>query len=152
MTRLFSQRALLIAALFTLLLASVALSYNAPRHPVVFQRMLAMSEARQTLQRLGDMANGRAIFHPDRAKIDRRALIRFTRSIRKLFRRNVMDSHSRARPEVWEKRDEFRARARFAQVSARAVNARSPETLRETLPGLLQTCLDCHTRFRVERR
>ncbi|MEX0281538.1 MAG: cytochrome c [Arenibacterium sp.] len=150
MSQLLSQRVILVASFCTFLMASIALSYDAPRHPLVYQRMLAMSDARQTLERLNDMANGRAIFHPDRARLDRRRLIRFARSIRKLFRREVMDSHSRAKPKIWESKTEFRVRARFTLISARALNPRSPEKLRDTLPGLLQTCLDCHTRFRVE--
>lgn len=146
------QRFVIVGSLCVILLASVALSYDSPRHPVAFQRMLAMTEARRTILRLNDMANGRAIFHAERARLDRRALIRFTRSIRGLFRREVMDGHSRARPDIWKSRDEFRARTQFATIAARAIDPRSPESLRETLPGLLQTCLDCHTRFRAPER
>lgn len=147
-----SQRLILVTTLTCLLCASVALSYDAPRHPVVFERMLAMNDASRTLTRLSNMANGRAIFHPDRARFDRRALIRFTRRIHRLFRRNKMDTHSRALPLIWENRTEFRARAQFATIAARGLNTRSIDTLRQTLPGLLQTCLDCHSRFRAPDR
>lgn len=147
-----SQRIVLAATIASLILAGAALSQNAPHDRAVFKRMQAMAEARRTITRLSDMANGRAHFHPDRARIDRKALIRFARAVPGLFRRPDMDSHTRARPELWDRKSEFRVRARFALHAARGLDVRSPETLQRSLPRLLQTCLDCHTTFRRSDR
>ncbi|MGR3564550.1 MAG: cytochrome c [Heliomarina sp.] len=115
----------------------------------VLRRVAAMNDARVVMGRLHDMAGANAIFHRDRARLDRKALIKFSKSLPRLFRKERMDLHSRARPGIWENRALFRVRARIALAAARGINPRSAETLRATLPDMLQTCLDCHKQFRA---
>ncbi|WP_241482667.1 c-type cytochrome [Leisingera sp. ANG-M7] len=136
------------------LLAAIAAAPSAPvtardgasKH--VTRRITLMATQKAAMDVLTAMMAGRAVFDQGKARAARRQLIKSTSSIRKQFRKHRMDPRSHARPQIWTSWDDFEARAKSAEIAARALSARSLPALRRTLPGLMQGCLSCHETYR----
>lgn len=116
----------------------------------VSERSEAMRAARAHLATLENMAAGRLPHDLRSARAARKALIGFTKSIPRLFRRARMDSVTRARPAIWADPKGFIARANAALRAARGIDPRSTEALTRGLPAMIGACLACHQRFRAE--
>ncbi|WP_254604324.1 cytochrome c [Leisingera sp. ANG59] len=136
------------------LLAALAAGPSAPvtadsglsKH--VTRRIALMTGQKAAMDVLTGMMSGRIVFDRDKARTARRQLIKSTSSIRKHFRKHRMDPRSHARPQIWISWDDFEARAKSAEIAARALSTRSLPALRRTLPGLMQGCLSCHETYR----
>lgn len=114
----------------------------------VKRRMATMAVARDATHTLAGMMAGRIRFDRVQARAARKRLLDATREIPMVFRRPHSDPLSRARPDIWDRWDDFSARARAANRAAQAVNPDRLATLRATLPGAIRTCLDCHSTYR----
>lgn len=136
----------LLAALAAGPSAPVTASDGFSKH--VTRRMALMTAQKAAMDVLTAMMAGRAVFDQGKARAARRQLIKSTSSIRKHFRKHRMDPRSHARPRIWTSWDDFEARAKSAEIAARALSIRSLPALRRTLPGLMQSCLSCHETYR----
>lgn len=114
----------------------------------VKRRMATMASARDAVQTLAGMMAGRIRFDRVQARAARKRLLDATRDMVPVFRRPHRDPLSRARPEIWDRWNDFSARARAAHRAAQAVNPDRLNALRATLPGAIRTCLDCHRSYR----
>ena len=132
----------------TLALAAAAQAQDAERDPHVTKRKAAMNEAREALALLNDMATAKTTFISKDARASRTKLIRFARAIPSLFRRQRMDTHTRARPDIWVRWRDFKDRADYAEDAARALDIRSPTRLQQSMTPMLQGCISCHAQFR----
>lgn len=141
----------LMLPVLMLLAGAAALAHDGVVDKGVHKRMDAMAAAKAAIDRLGAMMGGQVRFDPGSARAARRTLIRATGAIPRLFRKPHSDPLSRARPEIWHQKTDFRARAEAAERAARRLNTRSLNRLRQTLPDVLSACLDCHRTYRVPR-
>lgn len=132
-------------------LAFAALAASEVADPHVQRRMEAMKGARAALETLGDMAQSRTPFDPARGRTARKSLVKTTRAIPRLFRRARPDPLTRARPEIWSRWSDFKARADAAERAAKGIEIGNLNALRRTLPNLLAACLDCHKAYRAPR-
>ena len=135
-----------------LVLATAALAQtgriNQVTNPGVQLRMGTMIRASAALTVLGDMAGARAVFDKDRARTARQVLVAATRDIPSVFRRPHSDQLSHARPEIWLQWQDFTTRARLARRAAKALDTGAVSGLRDSLPGLILACLNCHDTYR----
>ena len=114
----------------------------------VTRRIALMTAQKSALDELAGMMAGRSHFNAAKARAARRQLVKSTGAIRKHFKKPQMDPRSHARPLIWQSWKDFEARASTAQAAAKALNTRSLPALRRTLPGLMQSCLSCHSTYR----
>lgn len=115
----------------------------------VTQRMALMTSQRAAMEVLTDMMAGRSRFDRDTARDARRQLIRATGTIKRRFKKEVLDRRSNARPLIWYAWEDFTTRAANAEQAAKALSTRSLPALRRSLPGLMQSCLNCHDTYRI---
>lgn len=150
MRRFFRPKGLTnLAALTAILIATIALADHGARNEGVQKRMATMDAARGAVQTLGDMVGGRMMFDRARAETARKNLIRATKAIPARFRQPHSDPLSAARPLIWLQWKDFRSKAKNAQRAARALKANRLESLRKTLPRVIQACLECHRVYRA---
>lgn len=141
---------LIILAL--ILVASIAPAQNRVENRHVAQRMQLMQTGRAAVDVLTGMMSNRIRFDKPRARAARKSLIKMTDAIPKHFRKRRTDPLSNAKITLWINWTDFKYRAKGANNAARALNARSLNGLRTTLPDLMQTCLSCHRAYRKDRK
>jgi len=144
------------AALWGLLIAmamltSGTLAQNGVTDRGVQKRMNTMADARTAIGTLADMMGGRTRFDSTKARAARKNLIVATRSIPSVFKKPHSDPLSRARPDIWIRWDDFKARANAAERAARRLNTGRLGALRSTLPAMVNACLGCHRTYRRPR-
>lgn len=146
-----SRRFPLYVALCILLLASATLAQNGVTNRGVYERMTNMAQAQTGIETLTNMMAGRIRFDRVLARDARRNLIKATRDIPSVFKKPHSDRLSRARPDIWIRWDDFKIRADSAKRTARRLNIARLETLRSTLPDMINACLSCHETYRKPR-
>jgi len=148
-TRQFPLCAVLCGVLIaTMVLTSATLAQNGVANRGVLKRMETMAGARGAIEVLANMMAGRIRFDGQKAHAARKELIKATRSIASVFRKPHSDPLSRARPDIWEHWDDFKARAETANRAARRLNVTRLGALRSTLPDMISACLACHRSYR----
>ncbi|MFV0515080.1 MAG: c-type cytochrome [Jhaorihella sp.] len=130
------------------LIAVAAFAADGESNRFVRKRTAAMYAAQAALDRLGDMSAGRRRFDASAARQARRDLVALARAVPGLFRRPRMDPQSRALPGIWSRWQQFRDAAQRAERAARDLNVSSLNRMRQGLPKVVHTCLDCHRSFR----
>ena len=148
-TALFA--ALCILLMGAALLAPATLAQNGVTNRGVFKRMNTMAGARTAIEVLVNMMAGRVRFDRVQARTARRGLIDSTRSIPVVFKKPHSDPLSRARPDIWHRWNDFKARADTAKRAAMRLNVDRLGALRTTLPDLINACLVCHQTYRRPR-
>ncbi|TNJ41391.1 cytochrome c [Phaeobacter sp. B1627] len=113
------------------------------------KRMALMNSQRVALTALTDMSAGRIPMDSRSARQTRRFLIATTASIPKRFRKRRFDPNSHARPDIWTNWKDFELRAKRAEAAAKGLKTRSLDSLRRTLPDLIQACHSCHGSYRA---
>lgn len=121
---------------------------NGVTNRVVAQRMAMMNSATTAIETLVNMMGGRIRFDRIQARAARRVLINTARAMPSAFKKPQTDVLSRARADIWANWDDFETRADAAKRVARRLNADRLETLRSTLPDVLNSCLGCHRIYR----
>lgn len=144
------MRAVTAAAL---LAATAALSAPAGagkvyEHKEVANRIALMQSSREAVSQLSSMTGWQVQFSNAKASTARRTLIRNLRKIPRSFRKERLEPLSNARPGIWQDRDAFKALAKEATRAAVRLKPHTAETLRATLPALIEACMACHERFR----
>lgn len=114
----------------------------------VFKRAALMNIQKTSIDTLSSMSSGRIVFDAELATLQRKILMRTTRSIPKHFRRQRMEPNSNARKKLWKEWSEFKARAQVANQMANRLNTRSIAGLRRSLPDLIGACHACHSEYR----
>lgn len=117
-------------------------------NPHARARIELMNEQKAAIALLRDMAAGRIMFDPKRARTARRSLVSTTGKIPKVFRRPGQDPNAHARTVVWQNWDGFATEAKRAKQAARQLRTGDLGALRRSLPPLMQTCISCHRDFR----
>ena len=73
-----------------------------------------------------------------------------------LFPKGSLSEKSRAKPEIWEKWDEFSKHPgkvkKAAQDLADAAKAQDEEKVKDSFKALGQSCASCHKSFRAEKK
>lgn len=114
----------------------------------VFKRAALMNIQKTSLDTLSSMSSGRIVFDAELATLQRKILMRATRSIPKHFRRQRMEPNSNAREILWQQWPKFKARAQIANQMAKRLDTRSITGLRRSLPDLISACHACHSEYR----
>jgi cytochrome c556 len=139
-------------ALSVIVGTSLTLASTTARNGVINRgvqnRMAAMNSAKSAVEILSNMMAGRIRFDRKAARAARKTLIKTTKTIPSAFEKPHTDPLSQAKPEIWIRWNDFKARSLMAKQAARALNPSRLETLRSTLPRLIRTCLNCHQTFR----
>jgi cytochrome c556 len=147
--RRFPLIATLCALLFALaVVTSTTLAQNGVTNRAVSHRMAMMNNATTAIETLANMMGGRIRFDRVQARAARRSLINTARAMPSAFRKPHTDPLSRARPDIWINWDDFKTRSGTAKRVARRLNVDRLETLRSTLPDVINSCLGCHRVYR----
>jgi cytochrome c556 len=140
--------ALLVLAFVTSTTMAQNPGENGVTNRAVAQRMAMMNSATTALETLVNMMGGRIRFDRVQARAARRVLINTARAMPSAFKKPQTDPLSGARPDIWTNWDDFETRADAAKRVARRLNTDRLETLRTTLPDVLNSCLSCHQTYR----
>jgi cytochrome c556 len=136
----------------SLLLGSALPAQDRVENRGVQARMTTMQPARDAMNSLAAMMGNQIRFRKSHARTARRELIRATSDIPDVFRKRHMDPLSSAKDSIWLTWPDFKARATQANTAAKALNTRSLNGLRKTLPDLMKACLACHQAYRNPRK
>jgi len=82
------------------------------------------------------------------------AMARLAARIAGLFPPGSTDPRSRAKPEIWQKRDEFKTLASELETSAAAlaVAAKAKADVQALAAKVMRTCKTCHDTFRTPKK
>jgi cytochrome c556 len=140
--------ALLVLAVVTSTTLAQNPGENGVTNRAVAQRMAMMNSATTAIETLVNMMGGRIRFDRVQARAARRMLINTARAMPSAFKKPHTDVLSRARPDIWLNWEDFETRADTAKRVARRLSVDRLETLRTTLPDVLNSCLSCHRTYR----
>ncbi len=113
-------------------------------------RIDQMNRQNAVVHQLINMNGGSIAFDARSARALRRDLIDSAGEIPKLFRKPLHDRDSHALPVIWSRWEDFEARAADAEDAAKGLRTRSLDSLRRTLPAVIQACQSCHRTYRAE--
>lgn len=133
------------------LIAGAALAHGGVKDPVVKARMDLMGTVKNNMAVLGDMAKGATGFDPDDAEIARSALLEAANAIPAAFTTPASDPKSEALPAIWERWDDFTAKAEDMGKALAAVDVRTLDGVQSSIRTIGQTCGACHKSYRMDK-
>lgn len=120
---------------------------------VVKERMDLMDTQKDAMKVIGDMAKGTAPFDAAKAAGAAQEIEDTAKKIPELFPEGTGGHPSEAKPEVWERWDEFTADAEALEAAAKdlvmALEAEAPDW-KAKFKGVIDSCKTCHKTFRME--
>ncbi|WP_136439509.1 c-type cytochrome [Pacificoceanicola onchidii] len=131
-------------------LGSVALAHGGVTNPAVMARMEAMKSTGDAMKVLGTMAKGARAFDAAEARAAAADVARFAAQTPALFEAPEDDPKAEALPAIWERFEDFTAKAQETEALALALS-RSLQTEDDLKAGLMQlgaSCKACHSEYR----
>jgi cytochrome c556 len=140
-------------ALGLLLFSTFALAHEGATG-VVKERMDLMTRQKDDMKIIGEMAKGKTPFDAAKAAEAARDIETTAAKIPELFPEGTSGGHSDAKPEIWQKWDEFKGDASALQDKAKALAAaldgNSPDW-KTDFKAVTDACKTCHQSFREEK-
>lgn len=133
-----------------ILIASAALAHQGVKDPAVMARMEAMSGIGKAMKVLGGMAKGETAFDAAAARRAAATIAVEAGRTPALFRTPADDPKSEARPEIWQRFDDFTAKSRLLEQVASGLST-SISTRNDLQTGVKEigaACKACHKTYR----
>ncbi|MGH1416554.1 MAG: c-type cytochrome [Pelagimonas sp.] len=129
---------------------SVALAHGGVKNAAVMARMEAMKSIGDAMKVMGGMAKGATAFDATTARAAAADVARFAAQTPALFKAPESDPKTEALPEIWERFDDFTAKAEQTESLALALSRtlETPEDLNKGLMQLGGSCKACHKVYR----
>lgn len=138
-------------ALGPLLLGAVGQTPESPPASPVTDRQMAMEAVSERMKELSQMARNPSSFDRQAARARTLEIVELLKTAESGFQADPKSDPTEtwARPEIWQKPEDFAARFQAAHEKARALaEVDSAEALGSGLRALGQTCKSCHDSFR----
>jgi len=134
----------------TSVFCTMAWAHQGVQNPAVKARMDGMSAIAENLKVIGTMAKGEIAFDANAAREAAAAMAEHAAATPDLFEANETDPKSEALPAIWDKFDDFTAKALELESIAKGLSASisSPADLRSALGALGENCKSCHEKYR----
>ncbi len=130
--------------------APAALSHSGVKDPQVMARMQLMSLVANDMKILGGMAKGAIAFDLARVQARAASLEQHATDTLRLFEPQANDPKSEAKPVIWEDWDDFSAKAREMEETARQLGLITTEgAFGAAFRMVGQTCTACHETYRI---
>ena len=131
-------------------IGTVALAHGGVKNAAVMARMEGMKSIGDAMKVMGQMAKGETAFDATVARSATADVARFAAETPALFKAPESDPKTEALPIIWERFDDFTAKAQQTEILARALSTdmETPEDLNAGLMQLGATCKACHKEYR----
>ena len=131
-------------------LGSVALAHGGVKNAAVMARMEGMKSIGDAMKVLGMMAKGETTFDVTAVRRATADVARLAAETPALFKAPESDPKTEALPIIWDRFDDFTAKAQQTEILARALSTdmETPEDLNAGLMQLGATCKACHKEYR----
>lgn len=140
-----------ILAVLCIGLGGAALAHGGVKNQAVMARMNLMTDIKEAMAVLGEMAKGKTPFDAAQAERARTALATHAAQIPSFFETPASDPKSEARADIWLDWPDFIASAAGMEKAASALDPRSLDGLRAGVGALGGSCTDCHKTYRIEK-
>lgn len=139
-----------IAAGVILATATAAFAHQGVQNPAVKARMHGMSAIAENLKTIGMMARGATEFDAAIARAAAAAIATRAAAVPGLFEANESDPMSEARPTIWTRFEDFKAKASMLEGIAAGLSTSiaAPEDLGPAMGSLGESCKSCHSVYR----
>jgi cytochrome c556 len=111
-------------------------------------RMMGMDAIASASKTLGSMARGRIDFNAEDAAAAKASLIEHATAIPLVFADPASDPKSEALPVIWERFDDFSAKAETLRAAAEALDVTSAASIADGMGAVGGTCRSCHSTYR----
>ncbi|WP_299922877.1 cytochrome c [uncultured Pelagimonas sp.] len=132
-------------------LGTAALAHGGVKNQAVMERMTLMTDIKEAMAVLGNMAKGKTPHDAAQAEKARNALAKHAAQIPELFETPASDPKSEARPDIWLDWPDFMAKAGAMEEAAKALDPTNLEALRAGMGALGGSCSGCHKPYRIEK-
>lgn len=139
------------AAVMSFGLATTVLAHGGVKDETVMARMGLMTDIKQAIGVLGDMAQDKRAFDAGQASAARAALVGHAGKIPAAFKVPATDPKSESRPDIWLEWSGFVAKATAMEQAAKALDVQSLDHLRAGMGALGDTCSGCHKPYRIKK-
>ncbi|MEL6519717.1 MAG: cytochrome c [Pseudomonadota bacterium] len=147
---LSSGRVLTIIVAGGIIVGSLALAHDGVKNAAVMARMHGMSEIAEQMKAIGKMAKGETTFDAAQARAAVASIAEHAGAVPGLFEAPETDPKSEALPVIWEKFDDFTAKALDLQVIAQGLSTSitTADDLGPAMNDLGNNCKSCHRAYR----
>lgn len=140
----------LSAAVFAACLGTALLAHGGVKNAAVMARMDAMKSIGDAMKTLGTMNKGAIAFDVETARNAAKTVALYAAKTTLLFKDQETDPKSEALPAIWDRFDDFSAKARDMETVATDLSQilSTPEDLDNGMIQLGATCKACHKEYR----
>lgn len=140
-----------LLTVFCIGLGGAALAHGGVKNEAVMARMNLMTEIKEVMAVLGEMAKGKTPFDAQQANRASAALASHAAKMPALFETPASDPKSEARPDIWLDWPDFVAKASDMEKAATGLDTQSLDRLRAGIGALGGSCSACHKIYRIEK-
>ena len=139
---------LVIAITLALALGGTAIAQQTVSNPTVLKRIAAMSTMQDAVKRLGRIAKGKSAYDATAVKADLATIQAQAARIPALYKADIRDPNSEARPKIWSNLPDFNTRAQAVERASTAALQGTPATFVQDFNTIGAACSACHKAYR----
>lgn len=139
---------LLLAVSLGLALTGTVMAQQTVSNPTVLKRVAAMSNMQDAMKRLGRIAKGKSAYDANTVKADFAAIQAQAARIPALYKADIRDPNSEARPKIWSNLPDFNARAQAVERASAAAAQGTSASFAQDFNTLGAACSACHKTYR----